>query len=64
MKSTPTTSQPKRSPPTQDFKTLVARAERNGIAMAVIPGNQKLNLKTLAAAANERKIQPVPFRAL
>jgi hypothetical protein len=32
--------------------------------MAVIPGNQELNLKALAAAANERKIQLVPARDL
>jgi Cys-tRNA(Pro)/Cys-tRNA(Cys) deacylase len=36
-------------PLAQVFKTLVARGERNGIAMAVIPGDQELNLKALAA---------------
>jgi Cys-tRNA(Pro)/Cys-tRNA(Cys) deacylase len=51
-------------PPAQVFKTLVARGERNGIAMAVIPGDQELNLKALAAAANERKIQLVPVKDL
>src|SRR6202162_1715886 len=38
-------------PPEQVFKTLVARGERNGVVMAVIPGDQELNLKALAAAA-------------
>lgn len=51
-------------PPAQVFKTLVARGERNGIAMAVIPGDQELDLKALAAAANERKIQLVPVKEL
>ena len=43
-------------PPEQVFKTLVARGERNGVCMAVVPGDQELNLKSLAAAAGERKI--------
>ncbi len=51
-------------PPEQVFKTLVARGDRNGIVMAVIPGNQELNLKALAAAAGERKIQLVPVKDL
>ena len=60
-------------PPEQVFKTLVARAEgktserkndRTGIVMAVIPGDQELNLKALAAAAGERKIQLVPVKEL
>ena len=55
-------------PPEQVFKTLVARPDRskdrNGISMAVIPGDQELNLKALAAAAGERKIQLVPVKEL
>jgi Cys-tRNA(Pro)/Cys-tRNA(Cys) deacylase len=51
-------------PPEQVFKTLVARGDRNGTSMAVIPGNQELNLKALAAAAGERKIQLVPVKEL
>jgi Cys-tRNA(Pro)/Cys-tRNA(Cys) deacylase len=51
-------------PAAQVFKTLVARGERNGIVMAVIPGDQELNLKALAAAAGERKIQPVAVKEL
>jgi Cys-tRNA(Pro)/Cys-tRNA(Cys) deacylase len=55
-------------PPEQVFKTLVARVEgksdRNGIVMAVIPGDQELNLKALATAAGERKIQLVPVKEL
>jgi len=51
-------------PPEQVFKTLVARGDRNGVCMAVIPGDQELNLKALAAAAGERKIQLVPVKEL
>lgn len=51
-------------PPEQVFKTLVARGERNGVCMAVIPGDQELDLKALAAAASERKIQLVPVKEL
>ena len=55
-------------PPEQVFKTLVARADRsqdrNGILMAVIPGDQELNLKALAAASGERKIQLVSVKDL
>src|ERR1039458_1245404 len=51
-------------PAEQVFKTLVARGDRNGIVMAVIPGDQELDLKALAAAAGERKIQLVPVKEL
>jgi Cys-tRNA(Pro)/Cys-tRNA(Cys) deacylase len=55
-------------PPEQVFKTLVARPDRSkdrdGVVMAVIPGDQELNLKALAAAAGERKIQLVPVKEL
>jgi Cys-tRNA(Pro)/Cys-tRNA(Cys) deacylase len=51
-------------PPEQVFKTLVARGERNGAVMAVIPGDQELDLKALAAAAGERKIQLAPVKEL
>ncbi len=51
-------------PPEQVFKTLVARGDRTGICMAVIPGNSELNLKALAAAAGDRKIQLTPVKEL
>jgi len=51
-------------PPEQVFKTLVARGERSGAVMAVIPGEQELDLKALASAAGERKIQLVPVKEL
>ncbi|MFZ3265197.1 MAG: Cys-tRNA(Pro) deacylase [Terriglobales bacterium] len=51
-------------PPEQVFKTLAARGERNGIVMALIPGDQELDLKALAAAACEKKIELVPVKEL
>jgi len=51
-------------PAEQVFKTLVARGERNGVVMAAIPANQELDLKALATAAGERKIQLVPVKEL
>jgi Cys-tRNA(Pro)/Cys-tRNA(Cys) deacylase len=50
--------------PEQVFKTLVARGDRNGACMAVIPGDQELNLKALAQAAGERSVQLVPVKEL
>jgi Cys-tRNA(Pro)/Cys-tRNA(Cys) deacylase len=51
-------------PAEQVFKTLVARGDRNGVVMAVIPGDQELDLKALAAAAAEKNIQLVPVKEL
>jgi Cys-tRNA(Pro)/Cys-tRNA(Cys) deacylase len=51
-------------PPEQVFKTLVARGDRNGVCMAVIPGDQELNLKALATVALEKKIELVPVKEL
>jgi Cys-tRNA(Pro)/Cys-tRNA(Cys) deacylase len=51
-------------PPEQVFKTLVARGDRNGICLAVIPGNAELELKALATASGDRKIQLAPVKEL
>jgi len=51
-------------PAEQVFKTLVARGDRNGICMAVIPGNAELDLKALAVASGDRKIQLAPVKEL
>jgi Cys-tRNA(Pro)/Cys-tRNA(Cys) deacylase len=51
-------------PAEQVFKTLVARGDRNGICMAVIPGNTELDLKALAEASGNRKIQLAPVKEL
>ena len=51
-------------PAEQVFKTLVARGDRHGICMAVVPANTELNLKALARASGDRKIQLVPLKEL
>ncbi len=51
-------------PAEQVFKTLVARGDRNGISMAVIPGDAELDLKALAAATGDRKMQLVPVKEM
>ena len=49
-------------PAEQVFKTLVARGDRTGVCFAVIPGNYELDLKALATATGDRKIQLVPLK--
>lgn len=51
-------------PAEQVFKTLLAHGDRNGYCMAVIPGDAELNLKALAAASGNRKIQLAPVKEL
>jgi len=49
-------------PAEQVFKTLVARGDRNGVCMAVIPANTELDLKAIAAATGNKKIDLVPLK--
>jgi Cys-tRNA(Pro)/Cys-tRNA(Cys) deacylase len=49
-------------PPEQVFKTLVARGDRNGVCFAVIPANTDLNLKALASASGDRRMEMVPLK--
>jgi Cys-tRNA(Pro)/Cys-tRNA(Cys) deacylase len=41
--------------PAEVFKTLVTEGDRNGHAFAVIPANEELDLKALAAVRGDRK---------
>ncbi len=49
-------------PPEQVFKTLVARGDRLGVCLAVVPGDAHLDLKALARATGDRRIELVPLR--
>jgi Cys-tRNA(Pro)/Cys-tRNA(Cys) deacylase len=49
-------------PPEQTFKTLVVRGDTKGVCLAVIPGNYALDLKALARASGDRKIDTVPLK--
>jgi len=51
-----------RLPAEQVFKTLVARGDRNGICLAVVPANAELDEKALARLAGDRKTELVPFK--
>src|SRR4030095_14135059 len=51
-------------PAEQVFKTLVATGDRNGICLAVVPGDSELDLKALANASGDKKIQLVPMKDL
>jgi Cys-tRNA(Pro)/Cys-tRNA(Cys) deacylase len=49
-------------PPEQVFKTLVARGDRTGVLMACIPANTDLDLKALAAASGNKKVELVAMK--
>lgn len=49
-------------PPEQVFKTLVARGDRTGVVMACIPANCELDLKALATASGNKKVELVPVK--
>ncbi len=51
-------------PSGQVFKTLIARGDRTGICMAVVPGNTELDLKALASATGDRKVQLTAVKEL
>jgi len=46
----------------QTFKTLVARGDRHGVCLAVIPGHAALDLKALARASGDRAIDTVSLK--
>jgi Cys-tRNA(Pro)/Cys-tRNA(Cys) deacylase len=49
-------------PPEQVFKTLVARGDRHGVCLAVIPANTQLDLKALAKSTGDRKVETVTLK--
>lgn len=49
-------------PVEQTFKTLVVRGEQNGVCLAVLPGNAELDLKALARATGDRRVEVVPLK--
>ena len=46
----------------QVWKTLVARGDRNGVCLAVVPAGAQLDLKALARLTGDRKIDTVPLK--
>jgi len=51
-------------PPEQVFKTLVVKGDAHGIVLAVVPADQELDLKALARASGNRKMEMVPVSQL
>jgi Cys-tRNA(Pro)/Cys-tRNA(Cys) deacylase len=49
-------------PAEQVFKTLVARGDRKGVCLAVVPGNTELDEKALGRLAGDRKTEIVPLK--
>ena len=49
-------------PPEQVFKTLVARGDRLGVLLAVVPGDAELDFKALARLSGDRKVDTVPLK--
>lgn len=49
-------------PHAQVFKTLVAKGDKTGVIMACIPGNAELDLKALAAASANKKVEMVALK--
>jgi Cys-tRNA(Pro)/Cys-tRNA(Cys) deacylase len=51
-------------PAEQVWKTLCVRADDKSILLAIIPGDQELDLKALARAAGKRAVEPVAVKEL
>ena len=49
-------------PADQVFKTLCARGDKNGILFGVIKGNGELNLKALAKASGNKRVEMVHLK--
>ena len=49
-------------PPEQVFKTLAVKGDRNGVAVAVVPGNYELDFKALAHLTGDRRVEMVPLK--
>ena len=49
-------------PPARVFKTLVARGDRTGVIVACIPVDAELDLKELARASLNKKVDLVPLK--
>jgi Cys-tRNA(Pro)/Cys-tRNA(Cys) deacylase len=46
----------------QVFKTLVMRGDRNGVCLAVVPGNTLVDEKALARLTGDRRVEMVPLK--
>ena len=51
-------------PPEQVFKTLVARGDKTGVLIACVPGNGELDLKAMAMAGGDKKVEMVSVKEI
>jgi Cys-tRNA(Pro)/Cys-tRNA(Cys) deacylase len=51
-------------PPRQVFKTLLARGDGADLVLAVVPGDQEVDLKALARMSDHRSMELVPVSQL
>ncbi len=49
-------------PTEQVFKTLVVKGDRNGVCLALVPGDAELDLKALAKLSGDRKMELAPLK--
>ncbi len=49
-------------PTEQVFKTLVTRGDKNGVCLALVPGDAQLDLKALAKLSGDRKSDVVSLK--
>jgi Cys-tRNA(Pro)/Cys-tRNA(Cys) deacylase len=49
-------------PPEQVFKTLVARGDRHGVLLAVVPAAAELDLKAAARLSGNRSVEMAPLK--
>ena len=50
--------------PERSFKTLVARGDKTGVMVSCIPVNCELDLKKLAIASGDKKVELIPVKEL
>ena len=46
------------------FKTLILKGDKTGVLMACVPGNQELDLKSLALVSRNKKVEMVAAKDL
>lgn len=51
-------------PPEATFKTLVARGAKTGVILACVPGDAELDLKKLAAATGDKRVEMVAVKEI
>ncbi len=48
----------------QVFKTLVARGDRSGVLLVVVPGSSEVSLKKLAACTGNKRVEMVALKEI